>query len=270
MALFSPLFYRIYYTGERGATLGSPLVLLHGLMGYGSNWARFWPHFSPGRPVLALDQRGHGRSKKPSSGYTLKDYATDLKELLNVLSWDKVHLMGHSMGGRVAILFSSLYPNQVSSLLLEDVGAFPSRIASRVAEMIHSIPTPFSSPQKAKLFLQERFSSDPIMVDFLYSNMERKENSNYDWRFSREGILETIQDMEKRNDLGIFSSLRMPTLLVRGEKSVYLSKEDAEKMKDSNPNVELSVVQGAGHLIHFTHSKELAGLTQNFISSVES
>jgi esterase len=99
-----------------------PIVFLHGLMGFAANWGKIWPYFQENHPILVLDQRGHGRSAKPANGYSPTDYAQDLQALLANLGWEEIHIVGHSMGGRVALRFASLYPEKTKSLTLEDSG----------------------------------------------------------------------------------------------------------------------------------------------------
>ena len=113
------LHYRLLTPSSPGKT---PVVFLHGVMGFAANWGKIWPYFQEERPVLVLDQRGHGRSAKPDTGYTPSDYAGDLKGLLSQLGLGACHIVGHSMGGRVALRFVSLYPEHAASLTMEDSG----------------------------------------------------------------------------------------------------------------------------------------------------
>src|SRR5690349_15451462 len=110
----------IYYRIHGDPSDLPPLVLLHGVLGFAANWGKVWPHFSGDRQVLVLDQRGHGRSAKPETGYSPDEYAADLLNLLNSIGWKKVHLVGHSMGGRVAMHFAQTHSERLASLVLED------------------------------------------------------------------------------------------------------------------------------------------------------
>src|SRR4051812_15499994 len=92
------------------------IVFLHGLLGSAANWRRVTPLFSKNYNVLALDQRGHGKSFKPTKGFTPKDFARDLKFIFDELKIPKAIVVGHSMGGRNAIAFAALYPELVTKL----------------------------------------------------------------------------------------------------------------------------------------------------------
>ena len=94
------------------------LVFLHGLMGSGINWSSIAKLFAEDYQILIYDQRGHGRSFQPQEGYHPNDYAEDLYKILRELDWDKINLVGHSMGGRNALSFAQLYPDSLQKLSL--------------------------------------------------------------------------------------------------------------------------------------------------------
>src|SRR5512135_2152018 len=89
-----------------GNEKGAKVVFLHGLMGSGVNWRKIAQSLEADYQVLIFDQRGHGRSFQPSSGYAPEDYANDLALILEELRWEKILLVGHSMGGRNALHFA--------------------------------------------------------------------------------------------------------------------------------------------------------------------
>src|SRR5690606_32763910 len=108
--------------------------------------------------ILTYDQRGHGRSFKPESGYSPEDYANDLEKILNELGWERIHLVGHSMGGRNALSFASRFPQRVISLVIEDISpeSNPGDVA-RYEKLLNRVPTPFQSKKDAKDFLLNDF-----------------------------------------------------------------------------------------------------------------
>ena len=100
--------------------LGDPqapkLVFLHGLMGSAANWRKITTAFTEKYHILLYDQRGHGRSFQPSSGYKPEDYASDLQQILKELGWEKIFLVGHSLGGRNALNFAFKNPKNLTCL----------------------------------------------------------------------------------------------------------------------------------------------------------
>ena len=105
-----------------GASSAPKLVFLHGLLGSGNNWRKITAQFQDRFQILIYDQRGHGRSFQPDTGYAPEDYAQDLTKILDELNWAKINLVGHSMGGRNALAFSTMNPERLNSLVIEDIG----------------------------------------------------------------------------------------------------------------------------------------------------
>lgn len=99
---------------------GQPLVLLHGLFGSGDNWGTVAGHFSQHYQVISVDLRNHGRSPHNDS-HTYTDMADDLLELCDMLGLDRINLLGHSMGGKVAMQFATQHPDRVEKLIVVDM-----------------------------------------------------------------------------------------------------------------------------------------------------
>lgn len=260
------LYHRVLEPENGAPSTGLPLVFLHGLMGFAANWGKIWPFFRTNRSVLVFDQRGHGRSFKPASGYSPDDYANDLKALLDRLGWGKCHIVGHSMGGRVALRFASLYPALTQTLTMEDSGAEsrPERIRW-IENLLGGIPTPFHEREEAKEFFSRHFAGDPLTATFLFSNLETKDDSKFDWRFFAPGMIETVSKGRATDAMPEFTRLTAPTLLVRGGRSVEFPEEEAERMKNARANVELVTIAGAGHYVHAEKPAEFSRALDEFI-----
>ena len=247
-----------------------PVVLLHGLMGFAANWGKVWPELHAQRPVLVFDQRGHGRSPKPSTGYGPTDYARDLLALLDTLGWKKVHVVGHSMGGRVALRFASLYPDRAASLTMEDSGADgrPERV-NWICDLLASIPTPFADRETAKAFFAENFRNDPLTGSFLHANLEQRENGTLDWRFYAPGMIETVETGRATDAMREFAQLKCPSLLVRGGRSAEFPAAEAKVMAASRNNVVLVTIEGAGHYVHAEKPQEFTRALAQFLTQAE-
>jgi len=102
----------------------SPAVIfLHGLSGVAEVWGPTVEAFGEERPrSVALDQRGHGQSPKPSSGYGIGHYVEDAAVFIRLLKAGPVHLVGHSMGARVAIVLAARHPDLLRSVSIVDIG----------------------------------------------------------------------------------------------------------------------------------------------------
>lgn len=256
-----------------GPPVGSgkaPVVFLHGVMGFAANWGKVWPQFQEERPILIYDQRGHGRSAKPSTGYTPSDYAGDLKGLLDHLGIKKAHIVGHSMGGRVALRFCYLYPEYALSLTLEDSGVEKNAWGLCWIEgLLGGVPTPFPNREAAKEFFAQHFLDDPLTGSFLHANLEAKENGTYDWRFFKEGIIDTVRQGRATDAQEEFRALTLPTLVVHGMRSSHLSEAEANRMAAARPNVAVTHVEGAGHFVHAEQPVAFNAALKAFLAEVE-
>ncbi len=241
------------------------LVFLHGLMGFAANWRKIISSLEDQFQVLAFDQRGHGRSIKPKTGYAPEDYAQDLLQIIDDLKWEKIHLVGHSMGGRNALHFASRLPHRVATLTIEDIGpnGDPQDVL-RYQTLLGRVPTPFLNKKAAKEFLLNDFG-DPVLGNYFYSNLTETPDGLVDWRFSKNGILESVEMGRKKDRWDEVKSLKIPTLLIRGENSTELSKEIYEKMLESNPNIQGQEIPGAGHWAHFDQPEVFSTILKNFL-----
>lgn len=261
------LYHRVHGPNPPERT---PVVFLHGLMGFAANWGKIWPKFEGDRSCLVLDQRGHGRSAKPAAGYDPSDYAGDLAALLDRLGWKRVHLVGHSMGGRVALRFCSLNANRAASLVMEDSGveSRPER-TDWIRDLLSSVPTPFGDRETAKHFFEANFRTDPMTGSFLFSNLETQDGA-LRWRFHAPGMVETVEKGRATNAMKEFCLLHLPTLLVRGGRSAEFPADEAERMRDCRKGVELVTIAGAGHFVHAEKPEEFTTSLREFLNSVDS
>ncbi|MFV8257366.1 alpha/beta fold hydrolase [Bdellovibrio bacteriovorus] len=247
-------FYHLLYGPEDGRKW----VFVHGLMGYGQNWRRIIQGIEATERCLAYDQRGHGRSFQPPEGYSPEDYADDLKKIVDELGWGKFVLVGHSMGGRNVLNFASRFPEYVSHLVIEDIGPEANPTAHEYYEyLLNLVPSPFASRDEAKRYFFEDFvktaktrENIQVMANYFYSNMVEQPDGTVDWRFSKQGILDSVRLGRTDDRWDEVKSLKVPTLLVRGGNSKELSQENYDKMLASNPMIKGVVISGAGHWVH--------------------
>lgn len=239
------------------------LVFIHGLLGWGLNWSPVIKYFESEFHILTYDQRGHGRSFQPESGYAPEDYAQDLKDILDSLGLKSVHLVGHSMGARTAQCFAAQYPGRTLSLTIEDMGPNPENESTfSTQQMILSVPVPFKTKAEMDDYFEAEFkvktASDDtqksVMANFLKANLTRQpmgqNESQINWRFSLSGILETL-DHGLKPRWSEFKCIEVPTLILKGENSKHLSLNTFELMKGSLPSAEAYIIPNVGHWIHY-------------------
>lgn len=258
-----------------GSGANPKIVFLHGLMGFGNNWRKIISHFEDEFHCLSFDQRGHGRSFKPPSGYSPEDYAQDLKHILDDLGWDKINLVGHSMGGRNALSFAHMYPQYINKLIIVDIS--PEMDPHGVAyyeNLIMSIPTPFLSREDLKAYFREEFirtsatrEKAEVLAAYFSANIVEQPDGSWDWRFYRDGIIQSLYDGRIRNRWFEVSELKSPTLWVRGELSKDLEDKTFKEILASNQNIQGVTISGAGHWVHADQPLLFVENLKTFLSS---
>lgn len=251
---------------------GRKWVFLHGLMGYGLNWRRIVTGLQQTERVLIFDQRGHGKSWKPQTGYAPEDYAEDLYLIAQDLGWDKFTLVGHSMGGRNALMFAAKFPQMLDRLVIEDMGPESNPDAPAYYEkLLNLAPTPFRDKLAAKEFflnefptLMKGFSQPETLGAYLYSNMIELEDGRADWRFSKEAMISTVVQGRSKDHWHEFRTLNMPTMIIRGENSKELKREVYDRMLVSNSNVQGIEVPNAGHWVHSDQPEAFLQIIRQF------
>ena len=232
------------------------IVFIHGLLGWSANWKPIFEFFESDFHIITYDQRGHGRSYHPKTGYAPEDFAGDLEKILDQWGVLRAHLVGHSLGARTAQCFAAQFPGKTLSLVLEDMGPQSEPESSLATQqMLLSIPVPFSCAQERDDFFKYSFhlktdTQVQIMIDFLKANLRRNSQGFIDWRFSLNGVLEALEHglIPRWTE---YQSLNVPTLVLRGEHSKHFSQETYELMLDSLSKAQGRVVAGAGHWIHY-------------------
>ncbi len=256
-------------------TADSPrkLVFLHGLMGFGVNWMRITQAFTSTHQILIYDQRGHGRSFQPQSGYSPHDYAEDLRTIIDELAWSKIELVGHSMGGRNALEFTHTYPQRVEKLVVEDIGPAMNQYGSSfISGLLDAIPVPFENRDAAKKYFEVDFiekykdTSNPRgLALFLSANLQERPDKKLSWRFYVPGIRESLMQGRAEERWNEIEALRVPTLWIHGERSQDLSKEVFEEILRRNPRIMGVEIKNAGHWVHSDQPAEFIATLLGFL-----
>ncbi|MCE3010677.1 MAG: alpha/beta hydrolase [Proteobacteria bacterium] len=259
--------YQLY-----GPEQGRKWVFLHGLMGYGLNWRKIATSLASTERVLTFDQRGHGQSLKPLTGYAPEDYADDLALILEELGWTQVILVGHSMGGRNAIMFAHKFPEKVERLVIEDIGPDSRPDAPEYYRtLLGLVPTPFKNKLRAKEFFMNEFpvlarnyDQPQTLGSYFYSNIIERADGTADWRFSKEAMIMTVVQGRAQDHWKELRALPMPTLVIRGENSKDLTREVFQRMALSNPMIQGKEVAQSGHWVHYDQPEVFIKLLKEF------
>lgn len=235
---------KLYYR-EMGE--GDPLVILHGLFGFSDNWQTHAKKLAEYYRVILVDLRNHGRSDW-SDDFSYEIMADDVLELFDDLSLEDVVLVGHSMGGKVAMHLAAKREEVLQKLIIVDMGikAYPMHhehiIAGINAVQLDSI----SARSEAEAQLKQHIDSEGVR-QFLLKNMYWKEKGKLAWRMNIE-VLE--RDMPEILTPFEADEIFTPTLFIRGELSNYVLDEDIPSIEAQFPDLEVITIIGAGHWVH--------------------
>ncbi len=239
------------------------LVILHGLFGMLDNWQSLARQFSEHYQVHILDQRNHGHSFHDDA-HSYELMAKDLKAYLDHHGIDKIHLMGHSMGGKTAMLFACLYPQMVEKLIIIDIS--PKYYAPHHQAIISGLmdvhTSNVSSRKEADAILQNHFSNTGIR-QFLLKNLFWETKENLTFRFNLEGLALNIENVGVPLPGGY--TFKNPTLFIDGGNSDYITDEDEDLIADHFPDYEIMEVADAGHWVHAEKPKELLNIVLQFL-----
>ena len=255
------LNYRIY--GELNPQ-STPLIVLHGLLGSLDNWHTFATKYSSTQPVVAIDMRNHGNSP-PVAGMTYQLMVEDVLEVLTSLNIDYFDLMGHSMGGKAAMVLATQYPSRVKHLIVVDIA--PVTYRPRLQTLLQAMNALPLSTLKNRKEADERLSevvSSAFERGFLLKNLSRQADGQFKWICNLPEIT--------RNYLKItsFPSLEPtythPVLEIAGRQSDYVTEETWAQMQVLFPQAQLEYIDEAGHLPHVQTPECFEVLVRDFLN----
>lgn len=257
---------KIYYrlTGE-----GQPLVFIHGILGFWRNFYSISQAFKKNYISLLYDQRGHGRSlhKEP---YTVLQLAQDLKDLLEHLQWSKVILVGHSLGAYVSFLFAHHYPEYVKKMIVVDATPWPLFVsAGRIKSILLNLPDSFPDRSKSREFFKQSVQNDIFskdMADFLMASLEQKNDGVMTFLFDKKGLLKLLINVRENDYSSPVKTLKVPTLVLRGEHSTHFLRSDFKKTLELNSFITGREITNSGHLIHSEQPKAFIKALKEFLN----
>ncbi len=251
------LHYRSYGAGE-------PLIILHGLFGSSDNWHSIARRWGQSFLVYALDQRNHGSSPHESV-INYDELVHDLHTFIGQEGLESVHIVGHSMGGKVGMLFATIFPNLVQSLVVLDIGV--DRVIGKHAAILDFLRTTqldeFANRNEIQIELEKTVKSTPV-VQFLLKNILRRLDGSLGWKFNKEALLDHYEDLTRGLDLD--QAFLGSVLFLRAESSDYLPVALSPEILSSFPLAQLQTLSDAGHWLHADQPDKLSSLVLDFLT----
>ena len=249
------LFYKEY--GD-----GIPVVILHGLFGFSDNWKSQAKVLANYFRVIVVDLRNHGRSEWDEI-HNYETMADDVIETMDSLKLAEFHVIGHSMGGKVAMHLAQSYPARLLKTIVVDMGvkSYPMHHQDLI-EAIKAVPIEtISARSQVNTFLSDRIPEEGVR-QFLLKNLYWIERGKLAWRMNiavleanMRSILNALPEIE------VFS----PTLFIKGANSNYILEEDYESIENIFLDSEIQSISGAGHWVHADSFEEFTERVIGFL-----
>ena len=251
--------------GQAAGTPNTPLVMLHGLFGSSDNWLGVAPKL--GCKCYALDLRNHGHSPHSEE----MDYALmagDVAEFLDAQKLDVVNVLGHSMGGKVAMQFALTYPARVQKLMIVDMAPRPYSPEHRpISDALLALDLEqFHSRREIEDALAPAIP-DLTLRRFLLKNLahEPQDARAFNWRIPLPVIFANYPKLCE--PIALQTSFPGPTLFLHGGQSSYVSKADVPRIRELFPQAVIETIPQARHWIHADAPDDFVGHVSGFLKT---
>ena len=243
---------------------GKPFVILHGFLGMSDNWKTHGRLFSQlGFEVHLLDQRNHGRSFR-SNEFDYELLAEDLFDYCLHKDLEDIILLGHSMGGKTAMLFAAKYPQMVSKLIIADIAPrFYPRHHHAILEGLTALNFEEIVTRKEAEEVLSKYVLHVPTRQFLLKNVYWIEPGKLALRINLEALIENIDEIGE----GLAPHLKFEgdTLFLKGDKSEYISSQDETAINRQFPNCKIVTIENAGHWLHAENPNQFFDKVKRFI-----
>lgn len=243
---------------------GNPMVIIHGFLGMGDNWKTLGNKFADeGYQVHLLDMRNHGRSPHTDE-MNYEAMAGDVLGYCKSKSLENIILLGHSMGGKVAMHVANANPDLINKLIIVDIAPkyYPPH-HQKILEGLSALQEKsFTSRGEAEDFLSD-FIEDEGTRLFLLKNLYRKEKNVLSLRLNLEALVENVDEVGAALPPGF--RFDKPTLFIKGDRSNYITDADKPLIDLHFPGSEILVIPNAGHWVHAENMEDFYKGVEEFL-----
>ena len=264
---------------------GEPLIILHGLFGTLDNWQTIAKQLAQEYTVFILDLPNHGRSPHTEGVFDYEIMADALAVFLQEHWIYETRLVGHSMGGKLAMQFALSHPDVVKKLVVVDIAPKLYKNGHQdVFDALFAIDlTTLTDRKEAETILMDKLNGDIGTVLFLMKNLTRKNSVNneedtvtqsvmtqnalkgglFEWKINLQDLFDNYDNILKAP---IGEPFLKPTLFIRGSESPYIQDRDKSFITNLFPNATLETLEGAGHWVHADKPQELLAALNRFLT----
>ncbi len=243
---------------------GKPFVILHGFLGMSDNWKTLGNQFAEHFQVHLVDQRNHGRSFHDDNFY-YEALAEDLKHYFDANNIKDAILLGHSMGGKTAMLFATQYPELVSKLIIADISPrFYPIHHDAILEGLNSLDLNVIKSRGQADKQLANYVSDSGTRQFLLKNLYWIEKGKLALRMNLDVLTENVSEVGEA--LPTHAKFEGDTLFLRGDKSEYIGNQDQAIIKNHFPEANIITISNAGHWLHAENPEDFYNAVTNFVN----
>ncbi|HCO10976.1 MAG TPA: alpha/beta hydrolase [Gammaproteobacteria bacterium] len=259
---------RLHYV-DWGNPDGPPMLLIHGGRDHCRNWDWVAEHFAKDYHIIAPDLRGHGDSQWEASGnYTQISYVYDIAQLLQQKNMHDVTVIGHSLGGAIALMYTALFPERVKKLVaIEGMGPSPSLAAKQAEISINDrVRSWVDDMRKLSGRLPRRYDTlddafkrmrdeNPHLSEeqarhLTLHGANQNEDGTYSWKFDNYVRVFSMSGLPNEEVKKMYGEISCPTLLMRGEESWASDPVADGRTQCFNCPIEYQSFANAGHWVH--------------------
>ena len=265
--------------GYRRGGEGPVLLLLHGMAGSSLTWVPAMTLLQSDYTVLAPDFLGHGASEKPLGDYSLGNFASAMRDFLNLLGIDRATVVGQSWGGGVAMQFAYQFPERCERLVLVDAGGL-GREVNRILRLLTLPGAEYVMPALFPAFV--RNWGDPVVRLFGGRGFRNSQAAEM-WRSyksltdaeSRHAFVRTLRSVIDPGGQSVsavdrlYLTAHMPTLIVWGDHDRIIPVDHAYLAHEAIPDSRLEVMEGVGHYPHVEEPVRFVEILTDFLRTTE-
>ncbi|MGQ7946378.1 alpha/beta fold hydrolase [Flavobacterium sp. WC2509] len=243
---------------------GKPLLIIHGFLGMSDNWKSLGTQFvADGFQVHLLDLRNHGRTFH-SDDFSYEIMVQDVYDYCQENSLESIDVIGHSMGGKTAMLLAATYPNLVDKLIIADIG--PKFYAPHHQDILAGLNAVDFSKKPSRNDVEEimkNYIPDFGTRQFLMKSLYWLEPGQLAFRFNLEVFNKKIEEIGKELAAGLV--FEKPVLFIRGGNSNYILDSDLDAIKDHFPSFTIATIPNVGHWLHAENPVMFYELASDFL-----
>ena len=247
------------------ADKGNELLILHGFLGMGDNWKTYANVLTKiGYRVHLIDQRNHGKSFW-SKEFSYSIMAEDIVNYCKFHNLEKVFIIGHSMGGKVAMKLAFSHSNLIRALVIADIS--PRKYKPKHQYILNGLSSLDFDKISSRAAADEKMSriiSEYGLRQFLLKNLHWVEKGKLGLRVNIEVLKKANHTIGEELNYEFHSEL--PCLFLKGENSDYILDIDKQLIRDYFPKSKIATISGAGHWLHAENPKEFIQVTSKWLS----